>query len=318
MKIREVPEAVIEMMESLRAVRQEGPREKACLAEILEKKCTGCGLCVKMCPAFVLEMRHGNAQVVSGERCTSCGHCVAVCPADAVKGRFASRRETPAYDPAQLPSAKSLQLFFRSRRSVRVYRDKPVSRKDLERILDAGRYAPTAGNRQDVHYIVFTRKEEIAELREILFPVVYRMFELFKHKIVGPAISAMMGPRQAEELQEYLPFLDLFQERWQRYGDDRMLFNAPAIMLVHGSRWDDTVGVSCAIVLYQASLMAEALNVGCCYNGFLQVAANTDRKIRRWLGIPWGHKCFGAVTLGYQKVPYRRFVHREPPKVTWR
>ncbi len=63
--------------------------------------------------------------------------------------------------------------------------------------------------------------------------------------------------------------------------------------------------------------MAQTLKVGCCFNGFLQVAPAFDAKIRNRLGIPKAHKCFGAMGLGYEKQKYKRLVRRRPPQVKW-
>lgn len=46
-------------------------------------KCTGCGLCVEICPSDTLSLRDGKA-VVTGERSLACGHCAAVCPVEAI------------------------------------------------------------------------------------------------------------------------------------------------------------------------------------------------------------------------------------------
>ncbi len=64
--------------------------------------------------------------------------------------------------------------------------------------------------------------------------------------------------------------------------------------------------------------MAQTLKLGCCFNGFLQVAVNKDPKIKKMLGIPSGHKCYGAMTLGYQRLKYKRFARRRPAQVVWR
>lgn len=45
--------------------------------------CTGCGLCIRVCPAGTLSMVNGKA-LVTGEHSLSCGHCQAVCPVGAV------------------------------------------------------------------------------------------------------------------------------------------------------------------------------------------------------------------------------------------
>jgi len=318
--IRSMANRAVRALESLMAAAAaaEAPEAPPCLPRVIGKKCTGCGLCTRVCMAEVLEIRGKKATVVNPQWCARCGQCVAVCPADAVEDRFGTRKENPLLDAAALPSARSLQQFFRSRRSVRVYRDRPVSRKDLERILEAGTCAPTAGNRQDVAYVVLTDPEQIRELRAMVFPFVRRMFAQFNNPVLRPVLERFVGRESVASLKEYLPLLDVYQARWENRGEDRIFFHAPALLIVHGSRFDDTVGVSCSVVLYQASLMAHALNVGSCFNGFLQVAINNNRKIKQWLGIPWRDKSYGALTLGYPRVAYRRTVRREPPRVTWR
>lgn len=316
--IRSMANTAARALASVLAPPGEAPEPPPCLPRVIEKKCTGCGLCTRVCMAEVLQIRGKKATVVNPRWCSRCGQCVAVCPADAVQDSLGTRRKNPVLDPAALPSAKSLERFFRSRRSVRVYRDRPVSRKDLERILEAGTCAPTAGNRQEVAYVVLTDPEEIRMLREMVFPFVRRMFAQFNNRALRPVLASVIGPESVASLKEYLPLLDIYQERWAKRGEDRIFFHAPALVVVHGNRFDDTVGVSCSVVLYQASLMAHALNLGSCFNGFLQVAINNDRKVKQWLGIPWRNKCYGALTLGYPKVAYRRAVRREPPNVTWR
>jgi len=46
------------------------------------------------------------------------------------------------------------------RRSVRAYEETPVPKEALERILEAGRIAPSAANRQPWHFIVVTGSEK--------------------------------------------------------------------------------------------------------------------------------------------------------------
>ena len=49
-----------------------------------EKKCTGCGTCVKVCPSLVLKMENGKAFVDKPYYCLRCGHCGSVCPEGAI------------------------------------------------------------------------------------------------------------------------------------------------------------------------------------------------------------------------------------------
>jgi len=53
---------------------------------------------------------------------------------------------------------------IRKRRSVRKFSGEPVSRQDLETIVDAGRLAATGYNRQPWDFIVITQKETMNQL----------------------------------------------------------------------------------------------------------------------------------------------------------
>ena len=48
-------------------------------------KCTGCGLCVIVCPHRVFELEEGKAVVVDPDLCMECGACSLNCAADAIK-----------------------------------------------------------------------------------------------------------------------------------------------------------------------------------------------------------------------------------------
>ena len=54
------------------------------LRETDQEKCTGCGLCVDICPVQVIKME-GDFPAVDKEWCIGCGVCAAPCPTSAVK-----------------------------------------------------------------------------------------------------------------------------------------------------------------------------------------------------------------------------------------
>ena len=54
---------------------------------------------------------------------------------------------------------------IKKRRSVRDYTGEEIPRKDLEKIVDAGRLAATGSNRQPWEFIVITNREMIEQLK---------------------------------------------------------------------------------------------------------------------------------------------------------
>jgi len=49
-----------------------------------QKKCTGCGMCLLVCPRAVLSMPNGTAEIVNRDACMECGACAKNCPAEAL------------------------------------------------------------------------------------------------------------------------------------------------------------------------------------------------------------------------------------------
>ena len=56
---------------------------------------------------------------------------------------------------------------IRSRRNVRSYAQGAIAPEDLDRILEAGRRAPSAGNQQAWDFVVCTDREQLAQLARV-------------------------------------------------------------------------------------------------------------------------------------------------------
>jgi nitroreductase len=76
---------------------------------------------------------------------------------------------------------------IRSRRNVRAFADRPIAREDLERILDAGRRAPSSRNLQRWDFVVVTDRERLRELA--------RVWQAAGHVARSEATVALVAPR---------------------------------------------------------------------------------------------------------------------------
>jgi len=52
-----------------------------------EEECTGCGMCLEVCPHGVLARHNGKVTVQTRDACMECGACARNCPASAVSVR---------------------------------------------------------------------------------------------------------------------------------------------------------------------------------------------------------------------------------------
>jgi NAD-dependent dihydropyrimidine dehydrogenase PreA subunit len=52
-----------------------------------EAKCTGCGMCLDVCPHAVFQLEGGKARIIDRDACMECGACARNCPAEALSVR---------------------------------------------------------------------------------------------------------------------------------------------------------------------------------------------------------------------------------------
>ncbi len=56
--------------------------------------------------------------------------------------------------------------FLKIRRSIRLFKNKNIPKKDLEQIVDAARFAPTARNLQPCEFVVVTDRDKLNQLAQ--------------------------------------------------------------------------------------------------------------------------------------------------------
>lgn len=285
--------------------------------QIIENKCIGCERCVAVCPSFVLGMAEEKVKLLRGEWCIGCGHCGAVCPSEAILREGMAFEKHPKRGEVPAVTPEILGLLVRERRSIRNYSTDPIPKQILEQILDAGRYAPTGTNSQNVHYVVLTSPHQINELRQMTIRFYEKIFSRAGTPLGRFALSLLAGKKTVEYLQESIPKMKVAREAMNQ-GQDRLFYHAPVVMVTHAESWDSSSSFNCSVALYNCSLKAHTLGLGCCFNGFLVNAVNHDPKIKRWLGIPSDHRSYSAMALGYPTIKYPNLVQRQPPKVAWR
>lgn len=52
--------------------------------ELFEEKCTGCGMCVEVCPQGVMKVENGLAGIIDRDACMECSACARNCPEEAI------------------------------------------------------------------------------------------------------------------------------------------------------------------------------------------------------------------------------------------
>ena len=165
-----------------------------------------------------------------------------------------------------------------TRRSTRKFQAKAVEREKLEKIVEAGRFAPTGGNCQSNHFFVLANPAVLSKVVEL----------------VQSAFAKM-------ELRE-----DLYKSlqnsiRLSQKGSYVFNYNAPALIVVacqkdYGNNMAD---VACA--LENMMLAANELDLGSCYINQLKWL-NEDPTLLAYfkeMGLKDSERIYGSVAIGY-------------------
>ena len=164
--------------------------------------------------------------------------------------------------------------LIRSRQSDRKYSDKPIEKEMLERILEAGRLAPSACNAQPWKFIVVTEPELIKKVAEASSASIIGM-----NTFVGQAPVLLIVIREKANLSS-------------RIGGT--IKNKDYSLI--------DIGITSENICLQA--MAEG--IGSCMIGWFD-----EKMVRKLLGIPVSKRVELIITLGYS-LSNKREKKRKP------
>ena len=92
---------------------------------------------------------------------------------------------------------------LRSRRNVRRYDGRPIPAEHLDRILEAARRTPSAGNRQHWDFVVVTDRERLERLATV--------WQGARHVATSAATIALIAPNSGEQRDREILQYDLGQ-----------------------------------------------------------------------------------------------------------
>ena len=275
-----------------------------------QKRCESCGICGDVCPRHIPETIDNGietATVISKDRiglCMGCGHCSAVCPHGAIE---VERLENELFGPVKKSEMDDSQLlsFLQHRRSIRRYKDKPVPRPEIHRVIEAVHSSPTGTGRMTTGVIVIDNPETLARLSEF----VYEMYAALEKNLANPIarifIKRKAGQKKLRTLQDFvMPGMHWYL-RWYREGrSNEILRNCPVLMLFHSPVFEPVAAENCLLAAFHAIMMAEALGIGTCMNDLIPPACQRLPQLRELLSLAEDREVYASITMGYPKYQF--------------
>jgi len=162
---------------------------------------------------------------------------------------------------------------IKGRRSIREFLPDPVSEADVERILDAARYAPSAGNGQPWRFLVLQDEDSKARLQET---VNQRMEERIDK-------ADLPEEKKSEHRAHYRQYIE-------------KILAAPVFVFVFVDKGQhpDLVGYDGALAVQNMLLTAHALGYGSGY----QTTIFPEDLVREHFSVPNLYRFICAVPIG--------------------
>ena len=190
--------------------------------------------------------------------------------------------------------------FIKERRSTRMYKPDPVPEELLHQVIEAGRYAPSGGNNQTAHFLVFQNPEVLNTLAKIA-EAEFAQMEVTEGMYKSLANSINRAKRGGYVFHYHAPVL---------------------IAVANRADYSNNIAdTSCC--LENMMLMANALDLGSCWINQLKWLNENERMTAylRTLGLNEGERIYGAVSIGYPDtadgLPIREPLKRTGNEVTY-
>ena len=172
------------------------------------------------------------------------------------------------------------------------------NKEKIQKLIEIGRYAPTASNSQLVEWLFLADPPKIKEIARMT---------------VDWMRSAM--EKNPDSPQAF--YLPMIIAAWD-FGYDAVLRGAPALIIASAPREASNGLVDLTLALSYFELAAPSLGVGTCWAGLLQGALLSDPPLKEALGLPEDHPHHYPMMVGYPKAKYFRLPERKAPKITWK
>jgi nitroreductase len=174
---------------------------------------------------------------------------------------------------------------IRARRSIREFTSAPVAPSDLEAIVEAATFAPSAMNEQPWLFTILTDKA------------------LLSH--ISKAAKAHALEQFAEESH--------FDHARQMLSDPKfdIFYSAPALIVVSAPAALPWAVEDCTLAAQTLMLAAHGLGLGTCWIGFAQQWLNTEEG-RKAIKLPEGHLAVAPLIVGHPKGQPHDAARRKP------
>jgi|WetSurMetagenome_2_1015567.scaffolds.fasta_scaffold00215_16 nitroreductase/NAD-dependent dihydropyrimidine dehydrogenase PreA subunit len=285
--------------------------------------CKNCQLCVEVCPNKIFFKNEANEVVIRSERaglCFKCGQCMAVCQSKSVVITGLSYDtdffELPGLNQSVLE--KSYFDLIYTRRAIRNFKDKPVPKELLEKIVEAISFAPPGFPPLKTKIIVVQNTDVIKGSLPHMIRFYDKLLVMMRNPLYRLFIRKDAGEKKFRVMEEHLvPLLKVRMAALKNGTEDTITRNAPAMILFLADKKGEDISTDISIAATYAMLASHALGLGGSIMDLIPPAINKVTELRTVFGIPDDQEVVSSVIIGYPRYKYQRGIKRSLKSVNW-
>jgi len=272
--------------------------------------CKQCKLCIEVCPCNII----GNGDEVRfiedrKHLCLQCGQCMAICSTKAVHIEGISYEKDLSDLPKTRVDKEDFLNFLANRRSVRNFKDKPISKEDIETILESIQYAPNGSHPHDMHITVVNDRKVIEKQLPAMSNFLDDIVKWMESPFMSRIIKMKKGQQTYNTLKQHLYPIAKAKNYKLEYGD-RITRGAPAIIIFHADKGAPEHSDNGIIWATYAMMAAQSLGLGATIVSLVPAVINKVDSVRKAFMIPEEHEAVISIIIGYPKYKYKRAVKR--------
>ena len=270
------------------------------LLTINAEACQQCGICAESCPVSIISLDQNALPFVAEEnkkRCVLCGHCEAICSTQALKNNRLPQMQLIENDKLQYITPENISEYFRTRRSIRTFLPKAVSKSQLEKIFEVVNYSPTGVNLQMNKWVMICDTGVINQLSNAVIEWMKTMIK------VNP------------DLAQRLNFAGLVKSF--ESGNDVICRNVRNLVVGYTDAAYSGGAIDSIIATSHLELLLPSYGLGGCWAGYLMIALGFSQEVRDIIGLDSTHAVRSALMIGYPKYRYYKVPYRKEAQIKW-
>ncbi len=218
-----------------------------------------------------------------------------------------------------------VEKIILERRSTRAFKSEPLPDGMIRRILEAGRFAPSAGNAQPWKFVVVKSPEIIEEMEKDAVKSAKHLTSIIDYTRGGikgfflrPFIKLLIKFMPNELNPE--PFIAMKRIAGEKVD---VFYHAPTLILIlTDMRGPGTPLVDSGIAGQNMVLAAHSMGAATCWIGLVHLLLtpfswSINKKWRRFFGIKYPYVLKNMIAVGWPKMKFDGPVQREMQNVEW-